>query len=190
VDASAQPAESNAVPNYPEPRKLPEGLGAGVRDEEADAIKGARPGASRNSSGVQLDSVTADGEEPLSQLGPEEFEEPQSVIRPASGAAPGAKRSNRNPYGHKAGTYEWVRGIVSRDPKSDAWRITYSTDPTEKYGGSFTLVEDEMLENLVEGDTIYIKGRIDATATDRRGKPSYRVKDIFLLTEPDLEEQR
>lgn len=187
TDPSASTANTSPVPNYPEPKKLPEGLGAGVRDDDADAIKGTRPGASTNPSGVQLDRVAPDGDDPLSQLGPEEFEEPEAVIRPASGATTTAKKSKRSPYSHKAGTYEWVRGIVSRDPKTDAWRITYSTDPTERYGGSFTLVEDEKLENLVEGDTVYIQGRIDASAADRRGKPSYRVKEIYLLTDPDLE---
>lgn len=82
--------------------------------------------------------------------------------------------------------YEWLRGVVDFDEKNRVWRVTYNPDPTDKadkYGGTFTLSNDQGLYelNVVPDDVVLIDGRVDLQNPDREGKPTYRVESIKRL---------
>ncbi len=82
--------------------------------------------------------------------------------------------------------YEWLRGVINFDEKQRQWRITYNADPTDqddKYGGTFTLSNDDLLYKigLIPDDVVLIDGRVDIENTDLSGKPTYRVEDVERL---------
>ncbi len=88
-----------------------------------------------------------------------------------------------SPYKKDPNGYRWLRGTVSRDPKSKVWRLRYSDDANDgdPYGGSLALVDDEALDTLIDNDVIVVEGTIDQSVPDRYGKPSYRVERMDRL---------
>jgi hypothetical protein len=76
-----------------------------------------------------------------------------------------------------------LRGVVTRDAKTDSWRVTYSRDPLDNdpYKGSLTLVNDRILDTLMEDDVVLVEGDVDRTVLDRYGKPSYRARRVSPL---------
>jgi len=83
-------------------------------------------------------------------------------------------------------TYEWLRGIVDFDEKRRIWRITYNANPadqSDKYGGTFTLSNDQSLYDLglVPDDVVLIDGQVDIEKPDYAGKPTYRVDHVKRL---------
>ncbi|HLJ11481.1 MAG TPA: hypothetical protein VKU82_09840 [Planctomycetaceae bacterium] len=184
------PKNSNLVPNYRDAGGTPATLGApGSIDEEADSIRRPETGqsgaANRNGDDDEADIS-------LSSVESEHFLSP-TPYRPASATSddPDARRtsgrSRPSPYKYDREGYKWLRGVVSRDPKSDSWRVTYSRDPldSDQYGGSLTLVDDESLDTLMEDDVVLVYGRIDPKSLDRYGKPSYRASEIKPLKPKD-----
>lgn len=135
----------------------------------------------------------------------DEFVEPISV-QPASSLGnldngrPKAVSSRPNPYLYDRDTddfngdgvedtYEWLRGTVDFDAQRREWQITYNPDPTDrddKYGGTFTLSNDEGLYKLglIPDDVVLIDGRVDIENVNHQGKPTYRVENVKRL-EPE-----
>ena len=178
----------NAVPRYNDPGKVPSSLGAQGSDEEAlDSIN--RQG-SQNESPRRMDDADEEPEQALSSVEDDQFLKP-TPFRSASASSddvdaprPPAK-FRKSPYKKDPDGYAWLRGVVVRDPESDAWRITYSRDPldSDPYNGSITLVDDTLLDTLLDDDVVFIRGRIDRSVKDRYGKPSYRVTYVKPLQE-------
>jgi hypothetical protein len=88
-----------------------------------------------------------------------------------------------------AETYEWLRGVLDFDDQRREWQITYNADPTDKndkYGGTFTLSNDEGIYDLelVPDDVVLIDGRVDIEKVNHQGKPTYRVESVKRL-EPE-----
>src|SRR5262249_45666620 len=184
----SQPARSSGnVPSYNTPGTPPTSLGAPADDEDLDTIK--RQG-SQNEAPRRFEEPEEEHEQVLSSVEDDRFLKP-TPFRPAAASSddPDAPRPPRkfrhSPYKKDPEGYSWLRGIVTRDPQSDAWRITYSRDALDNdpYNGSLTLVDDEQLDTLMEDDVVFVRGKIDRSVTDRYGKPSYRVTYAKALQE-------
>ena len=61
--------------------------------------------------------------------------------------------------------------------------MKYSENALEDdpYGGALELVGEEKIEKLLEDDVVYVQGRVDPTAKDAYGRPSYRVENLKYL---------
>jgi hypothetical protein len=175
------PKGQKAVPTYPDAGAAPASLGAPAsEDDDADSI---RKGRSSNDGGAKRTDDSGDEPEAsLSSLDDEHYLSP-TPYRAASATSddPAVRRPlskpRSSPYKKDPAGYKWLRGVVVRDPKSKSWRITYSRNPLDNdpYGGSLTLVDDESLDTLMDDDVVVVEGRIDPSAPDKNGKPSYRV---------------
>lgn len=184
-------ATKGQVPRYNDPGKTPTSLGAQGTDEEAlDSIN--RQG-SQNDPPRRMDEADEEPEQALSSVEDDQFLKP-TPFRPASAssdddadAPPPPAKFRHSPYKKDPNGYSWLRGVVAHDPKSDAWRITYSRDPLDNdpYNGSLTLVDDTLLDTLMDDDVVIVRGHIDRSITDRYGKPSYRVTYVKPLQERD-----
>lgn len=87
------------------------------------------------------------------------------------------------PYRHERDSYTWLRGVVNFDAEDKAWQIIYALDPepSDKFGGSMLLMDDERLDELQESDVVLVEGRVDLNSRDRFGKPMYRVENVQRL---------
>jgi hypothetical protein len=73
--------------------------------------------------------------------------------------------------------YQWLRGQVQFSHISKSWRLRYaSVDESDKYGGSVTLVGDQM-DSLKDGQYVQIRGKI-VEAEGRSTAPGYQVDAI------------
>jgi hypothetical protein len=165
---------------FSEPGRIPSNLGSPAAIDDGDSIR--RGQSSHDATGKHIDGAGDDHEDALSSVDNEEFKSPTpyrqtsassddpDIRRPVAKPAP-------SPYKKDPNGYRWLRGVVARDPKTNAWRITYSRNPLDHdpYNGSLTLVDDELLDTLMDDDVIYVEGTVDRTTLDRYGKPSYRV---------------
>jgi hypothetical protein len=178
------------VPKYPDAGSPPSSLGSPLTDDDADEIK--RPSGGRDTtgtSGASVDTITDESAETLAAFGEEEFARPEPLQTTAGTAQedglgrPPASRPS--PYKYDREAYKWLRGTVARDAQSNSWRITYSRNPLDDdpYGGSLTLVDDQSLDNLVDGDVVLIEGNVDTRTRDRYGKPSYQPSRVMRLKE-------
>lgn len=182
------PAQVNEkpVPTPVEPRPIPERVGSAVLDEEADEIKGG----SRDTGGTPRGSTGGgfpdDAEDAVDTIGSDDFPPPRSPIRRASGTAEASRRMRKSPYSHDSG-YRRLSGTVAQDPQTGDWQLRYDPEGNDDYGGTVTLSHDEMLENLVEGDSIVVHGRLDESRPDRFGRPRYKADPnrIKWLVDPD-----
>lgn len=91
--------------------------------------------------------------------------------------------SDASRYGHEAGTYAWLRGVVQLDPEDGQWTITYDVSPNEfdEFAGHLTLATDERLKNFRNNDFVLIEGRVNTAKTDRFGKPCYEISNVAAL---------
>ena len=179
------------VPQYPDPASPPASLGSpAAGDDDADSIN--RGSSSRDSSGKRVDEASDDSDTTLSSLDEEKFMSP-TQYRPAVASSDDpdthrvASRPGPSPY-KRHPRYEWVRGVVTRDAKTNSWRITYSRDPLDSddpYGGSLTLVDSPLLDNLMDDDIVVVSGEVDRSVLDRYGKPSYRAQSVTPLIPKD-----
>lgn len=150
------------------------------------------PGAS-NASPANGGVIPAAANQVSQEFGPKRFQPPKEV-KPVPGATgtgakqqvlPGSNPPTKaasptpSPYDYDDKTYSWLRGKVDYDEVSKTWVIIYSLDPKDKYGGSFTLANDEKLKKLRNDDVFLVEGKIDSTAKDSRGKPIYRIDTLF-----------
>ncbi|WP_437185885.1 hypothetical protein SH668x_003008 [Planctomicrobium sp. SH668] len=78
------------------------------------------------------------------------------------------------------GHFQWLRGIVSKDPIEGTWSITYNDKPSEddRWGGHFSLAENSQLYSLKDGDTVVIHGQVDNVVKDQFGKPVYQISTV------------
>jgi hypothetical protein len=178
---------SKSVPSYREPGSTPSNLGAAA-DDDGDEMKkpdgmSSRSGAGFPAIGDADDTVTTAFDEEG-----EDFQRPRTSV-PASATSedefsrPTARRTasrSPSPFKYDKKNYRWLRGIVERDRRNNAWRMIYSRNPLDDdlYDGSLTLVDDQELDSLIEGEAYLIDGEVDASAPDRNGKPSYRAHVI------------
>ncbi len=166
---------------FSEPGRFPSNLGSpAAGDDNGDSIR--RGTSSHDGPTKRIDEAGEDLGDSLSSTDGEEFKSP-TPYRQASASSddPDVRRPSAkpvpSPYKKDPGGYKWLRGVVARDPKTNAWRITYSRNPLDNdpYRGSLTLIDDELLDSLMDDDVIYVEGKVDPSAPDRYGKPSYRV---------------
>ena len=98
---------------------------------------------------------------------------PSSGIRQVSGI------SNEGEYGFDTNAYHWLRGVLRYDSGAGGWTVTYSLIARDTHSGNLTLsVSPNLMNGLVDGDTVDVHGRVDASALDQRGRPVYRVSSI------------
>ena len=171
---------------FSEPGRIPSNLGSpAAGDDTGDSI---RRGTSSHDGGKRIDEDSEDLGESLSSSDGDEFKSPTPYRQTSAtsddfgGRGPSSKPAP-SPYKKDPNGYKWLRGVVARDPKTNAWRITYSRNPLDNdpFSGSLTLVDDEVLDTLMDDDVIYVEGTIDRSAPDRYGKPSYRVAKMMPL---------
>jgi hypothetical protein len=176
----------NNVPNPREPGAPPATLGTPDNELGEETIR--RPTSSLQKPPARLSGLTDDSEETLAAFGDEGFAPPRE-IEATGGVDDGddmprtAKKQRPNPYKYDKQGYTWLRGTVSRD-QGGRWRLKYSEDALENddpYGGALQLVGDDKIETLIEDDVIYVKGRVDPSAKDAYGRPSYRVESLDFL---------
>jgi hypothetical protein len=159
---------------------VPNDLGTPATEDEIDSIK--EPRSSRGNKAGASRGGSEDPDESLSSLDDEKFVSPTQYRTTAAGVEDMEPRRlsakpRPTPYKKDPDGYAWLRGVVARDPKTKAWRITYSRNGIDgdPYGGSLTLVDDEALDTLIDEDVIFVEGAVDESVPDRFGKPSYRV---------------
>lgn len=180
------PKGQGSVPNPREPGSGPPTSLGTPDNEEEETIR--RSTSRREKPPARIDGLTDESEEQLEAFGTESFTPPR-VIESASAIDEGdemprvTKRLRPIPYKYDAKGYTWLRGTVSRDPSGEGWRLRYSQNPLDddKFGGSFLLVVDEKIDELLEDDVVLVKGRIDRSVLDENGKPSYRVNSLEFL---------
>lgn len=82
-------------------------------------------------------------------------------------------------FGHDA-KFQWLRGVVTKDPQGGTWSIVYDDRPTaeDKWSGHLSLAPSPQLENLKEGDVVEVQGQIDGVVLDRLGKPVYLISSL------------
>jgi hypothetical protein len=177
---------SKSVPDYRTPGDLPSDLGTPANEEENNAIK--RGKSSGGNPGGSVDDVSDDSDVSLSSIDDDKFVSP-TPYRTAAASSDDieprrlAAKPRPSPYKKDPDGYRWLRGTVVRDPKSKTWRITYSRNGVDgdPYGGSLTLVDDEILDTLIDDDVIVVDGAVDESVRDRFGKPCYRVQKMEPL---------
>lgn len=182
---------SKTVPKYRTPDGAPNDLGAPGSDDELNSIK-KRGTSSRGKPGTAADDPTDDAGDAFSSIDDERFVSPveyrsSAAANDARGSGRVEARSVPSPYKKDPNGYSWLRGVVARDPKSGAWQLTYSRDDgdDDPYGGTLTLLDDEALDILKDGDVILVEGGIDRSSPDRHNRPSYRVDRLTPLKPRD-----
>jgi hypothetical protein len=98
-------------------------------------------------------------------------------------------------FGH-AEDYSWLQGQVEYSHVSKEWRLRYaSVDENDCYGGTVTLIENEPLHKLNDGQHVRVLGHIttdteilpvgqNPTHTDsRKISPLYRVDSVSPIEE-------
>ena len=183
----------NLAPDYPYEEPGP--------DSDVDPqfnVESEPFGAVEQDPNVEITSVESSYDED-DFVAPIEVQPASTVTSIGEGAARGAA-SRPDPYlyddkdddfnGDGVGeTYEWLRGVLDYDLQRRKWQITYNADPTDKndkYGGTFTLSNDDILykKALMADDVVLIDGRVDIENVNYQGKPTYRVENVKRL-EPE-----
>ena len=183
--------DSRTVPRYQAPKGAPNDLGAPAGDDELDSIK-QKGTSSRTGSGISTGSPTVDPsdelDDALSSVDSEKFVSPVEYRGDSKAAEQReprrvAAKSGPSPYKKDPNGYAWLRGVVTRDTKSGAWRLTYSRDnlDDDPYEGNLMLADDEGLDVLKDGDVILVEGAVDRSLPDRFNRPSYRVDRMTSL---------
>jgi hypothetical protein len=185
------PKGQKSVPTYPDAGSAPASLGApAAEDDDDNSIRRGRTSIDRGAK--RAEDSADEPEASLSSIDDDHYLSP-TPYRAASATSddPGVRRPGSkprsSPYKKDPAGYKWLRGVVARDPKSKSWRITYSRDPLDNdpYGGSLTLVDDEVLDTLMDDDVVVVEGKVDASVPDKYGKPCYRVTRATPLAPKD-----
>jgi hypothetical protein len=115
---------------------------------------------------AKLEDSTTDSAQPLWNL-------QTNKVAPASFSS----------FGHEP-AYQWLRGVISRDPQDGRWSIVYSDDPdaADKYAGHLPLAPSPELEQLKDGDVVELRGKLDDLVKDALGKPTYVIADLQRLS--------
>jgi hypothetical protein len=65
------------------------------------------------------------------------------------------------PFFAHAEDYSWVQGQAEYSRLSKAWRLRYaSVDEVDRYGGSVTLIENDLVQKLKDGQYVRVQGQI------------------------------
>ncbi len=80
--------------------------------------------------------------------------------------------------------FQWLRGVVSREPRDGTWSIIYNDAPSaaDRWAGHLSLSPSPELETLKDGDVVQIRGQIDSVVKDHLGKPVYVVTGVEKVT--------
>jgi hypothetical protein len=131
---------------------------------------------------------------------------PPTIAEPSNNPAltrgePPAQRKSfvdttAQPFFAHAEDYSWLQGQVEYSHFSKEWRLRYaSVDETDSYGGSVTLIENELLHILKDGQHIRVQGQItvdpeiltvgrtSGSAETRKISPHYRVDAVSPVKE-------
>jgi hypothetical protein len=181
-----------SVPDYRGPSDAPDNLGTPATDDEKEDTfkkpKSSRLDPPRVDPTRGAGDSSDDTDDSLASIDDERFVSPTQYQ--TTSANPNHREPRRlsakprpSPYKRDPDGYAWLRGVVARDPKTNAWRITYSRNGIDgdPYGGSLTLVDDPALDTLIDDDVILVVGAIDESVPDRFGKPCYRVQKMERL---------
>lgn len=181
------PKEQDGVPKYSDPGKSPANLGTPTADDDDEPDSIRRGQSSHDRPAKRIDDSGDESNESVSSLEGEKFVTPVSASDDEVAPARTSSKSRASPYKKDPNGYKWLRGVVARDPKSDAWRITYSRDSfdDDPYHGSLTLVADPMFDTLVENDVVLVEGDVVRAMPDKYGKPSYRARRVRPLQPKD-----
>ncbi len=81
---------------------------------------------------------------------------------------------------------QWLRGKVDYDEQERTWQIIYAAnpDPRDQNGGSLTLGNHPALARCRTGDIVFVKGAVDNSQTDLRGKPIYALDAVTVVRNP------
>ena len=92
-------------------------------------------------------------------------------------------QGNVSPYDYDRITFRWLRGLVDYDTQDKSWYIIYSLAPSadDPFGGGITLVGDDRLNHLRNGQVVLVEGGIDYNKTDRNGRACFRVENLTPL---------
>lgn len=85
-------------------------------------------------------------------------------------------------YGFDTTGYRWLQGVLNYHAQNGTWSITYNRSQNDTFLGDLTLlVQPQQLSNLQPGMAVQVRGQLDSSALDTRGRASYRVEQIFEL---------
>jgi hypothetical protein len=111
---------------------------------------------------------------------------PEPVVRTVSHNIPSDRPAPRRSYVDSTASpcfshsedYRSLTGQLQHSRLSKSWRLRYaSVDETDPFGGSVTLVEDERLHNLKDGQFVRILGRF--LNPDEKGiAPAYQIESL------------
>ncbi|MEZ6059192.1 MAG: hypothetical protein R3C19_02405 [Planctomycetaceae bacterium] len=86
-------------------------------------------------------------------------------------------------FGFDEDNYRWLRGILRFDEASRQWSVTYSLTESDRYHGDLNLlVQPHQLQGLRSGDAVDVRGQVDVSLQDKRGRPLYRVQDMRKMS--------
>jgi hypothetical protein len=82
--------------------------------------------------------------------------------------------------------YAWVSGQVEYSRVRKEWRLRYaSVDETDRFGGRVTLIENEHLGYLADGQYVRLQGHL-VNPNDPPGSPAfYRIEGFRLIDKPN-----
>jgi hypothetical protein len=65
------------------------------------------------------------------------------------------------PFFSHAPDYSWLQGQVEYSHFGNSWRLRYSSvDESDSYGGSVTLLDNNLLQNLKDGQYVRVQGHL------------------------------
>ena len=108
----------------------------------------------------------AEQQQPASTA-PASITPPPATNNPAltRGEAPPPRKSfadvTAQPFFSHAPDYSWLQGQVEYSHFGNSWRLRYSSvDESDSYGGSVTLLDNNLLQNLKDGQYIRVQGHL------------------------------
>lgn len=119
------------------------------------------------------------------------FEAPSRLPVETNASPMGVTEPDRSPYQYDGQSYKWLKGAVDYDDKTQTWSIIYdlTPDPSDKYGGSFTITAHPDLANFQIGDIALLEGTIDPKQLDPTGRPIYTVTKVTGPLTPPAEKR-
>jgi hypothetical protein len=89
-------------------------------------------------------------------------------------------------FGH-APDYAWVSGQVEYSRVRKEWRLRYaSVDETDRFGGRVTLIENEHLNYLADGQYVRVQGHLVNPNDPPGGSAYYRIEGFRLIDKPNM----
>ncbi len=106
--------------------------------------------------------VTAEQPAPASTVAPPPTSNNAALTR---GEPPTPRKSfadvTAQPFFSHAPDYSWLQGQVEYSHFGNSWRLRYaSVDESDSYGGSVTLLDNNLLQNLKDGQYVRVQGHL------------------------------